>query len=589
MFLDSTTINAASSKGLLHLGDMANFPNVAAPYSVSFWAKVRLTNYPSGNQGSTIQLGNSTDWTEDAFMHIQEWSDNKLLASFNRNMVPYPARLDPVYWAGSFKKFVYVRTSPGGFVYVDGELALEDNTYALQAAPTYSFILNTAWFTGTVGGYMSYDGITFWNRALTRAEAAQESRSRRLMPVTLQGCLSVWDFQVGRRTGTDNIPPIYSAKGAYTAVGGFDSGVIELEPATVIDYFPYHQITLPNSLPFFGAKLTTRTTRPVADVVSGIWTPSSGLNLYSMINESSYSDTTYIQSSEDPSNDYAVVLLSGLEDPVSSVGHVLSYRYSTDSYPSELSLTIGLYQGDSLIASQVHSGIITSYTAGSFTLSEAQANSITDYTNLRVRFNANIPATAVGYDTIQGTQIIYGTPTTNITVASNNSRALIALVELDGAVLTGVSDNVGGAFTQYGSVYTQVGSSVYVYYFLNPTTGAHTISVAGTGANAGRIFVYSLYNVNQTTPIFNEGANWAGGGGETTLSASIANCTAGMLLLSCINTTDTIADDVGQTLRDSGPSYLASSSTKTGSGAVTMGYNSMPSAAIKIMRIVAVQ
>jgi len=129
---------------------------------------------------------------------------------------------------------------------------------------------------------------------------------------------------------------------------------------------------------------------PIADVVSGLWTPSSGLNLYSMINETPFSDVTYIQSSQSPIDDTCMVLLSGLQDPFSSIEHVVSYRYSSDITTSGISFIIGLYQGVTLIAARAYSGINSSYLDGSFTLTSGEADSITNYSDLRIKMIADL-------------------------------------------------------------------------------------------------------------------------------------------------------------------------------------------------------
>jgi len=131
---------------------------------------------------------------------------------------------------------------------------------------------------------------------------------------------------------------------------------------------------------------------PISDITPGDWLPITGSGLYPMINESAYDDATYIYSPYDPVNEYCEVRLSGLVDPISSINHTIYYRYRI--FPagnSGIDLTVGLYENTSLIAQYVQSGIGSYFTTGFFTLTSGQADSITNYTDLRLRFTANKP------------------------------------------------------------------------------------------------------------------------------------------------------------------------------------------------------
>lgn len=139
--------------------------------------------------------------------------------------------------------------------------------------------------------------------------------------------------------------------------------------------------------------------RPDADVTDGNWIKSTGGNvdLYTMVDESSFSDADYIESGVAPSTDAVVLRLSDVTDPVSSVNHVVRYRYGKDSAAgAQIDIVVQLRQGyvsegtpGTLIASQTHANVADGFTAGSFTLSGAEADAITDYTDLFIRITAN--------------------------------------------------------------------------------------------------------------------------------------------------------------------------------------------------------
>jgi len=140
--------------------------------------------------------------------------------------------------------------------------------------------------------------------------------------------------------------------------------------------------------------------RPSIDTyIGGYKDQADGVtNIWGSIDETSYSDTDYIKSALAPSNAPYVCKLTAVEDPVSSSGHVVRYRYSKDAAGgATIGLTVELRQGyvdegtpGTLIAtSGAIAGISESWTSGSFNLSGGEADAITNYANLYLRFVAN--------------------------------------------------------------------------------------------------------------------------------------------------------------------------------------------------------
>lgn len=121
----------------------------------------------------------------------------------------------------------------------------------------------------------------------------------------------------------------------------------------------------------------TQFARPDADITTQ-WTTTP---LWSKMDEVSADDTDFIQDST--SGHVAEVSLSNVSDPLSSTGHVVRWRRRSGTSPS---VTIGLYQGATLIASSTDTTTTGSFTDTSFTLSGAEADAITDYNDLRLRF-----------------------------------------------------------------------------------------------------------------------------------------------------------------------------------------------------------
>jgi hypothetical protein len=129
----------------------------------------------------------------------------------------------------------------------------------------------------------------------------------------------------------------------------------------------------------YDVSTTTQKLRPTSDISAGSWTPSTGTTLYGVLDEVSVDDADYVTTST--SSTFEVRFDVG-GDPVSSIDHIIRYR------AKGVSLTAYLYQNTTLIAT--HSPSITSsFQTFTWTLSAGEADSITDYSNLRIRFTGS--------------------------------------------------------------------------------------------------------------------------------------------------------------------------------------------------------
>jgi hypothetical protein len=139
--------------------------------------------------------------------------------------------------------------------------------------------------------------------------------------------------------------------------------------------------------------------RPTADLVNQSWTEDDGTttDLFDQIDESVADDADYVQSALAPTSDVYAVDLGTLEDPVSSTGHVIRYRYKKNaSGGAQIDLTVQLRQGyvnesslGTLIEEWVHTNISDTITAAAQTLGGTEADAITNYADLQLRFVAN--------------------------------------------------------------------------------------------------------------------------------------------------------------------------------------------------------
>lgn len=209
--------------------------------------------------------------------------------------------------------------------------------------------------------------------------------------VSSDGIFKAWidDTLVQNLTNIDNYD---SFPDANKLQAGFLSSVTGVSGTFYLDQF-----VVRSDKKKIGRYYNNTSLRPSSDSYDGNWLNESGsnTNLYASLDETSYFDADYIRSEANPSSSPVVVKLSSGTDPSSSVDHLLSYRYKKDnSSAGSVNLLVELRQGytnesskGTLIASGVHNNIST-ITTNTITLTEAEANSITDYTNLYLRFVA---------------------------------------------------------------------------------------------------------------------------------------------------------------------------------------------------------
>ncbi len=123
---------------------------------------------------------------------------------------------------------------------------------------------------------------------------------------------------------------------------------------------------------------------PDSDVSSdGAWEPTSGTTRYSMIDEFPSSDDDSVATALSSERTF-VVSLADATDPVSNANHYVRYRLRGGGS----SITVTLLQTSTVIASWVHSPPPNAMTTFRQLLSGAEADSISDYTALRLSFKA---------------------------------------------------------------------------------------------------------------------------------------------------------------------------------------------------------
>ena len=132
--------------------------------------------------------------------------------------------------------------------------------------------------------------------------------------------------------------------------------------------------------------------RPDADEVLGTWTDdgSGTTDIFQAIDEISRSDTDFIITGNNPASDIYRAQLSNVTDPAVSTGHIVRYAFGKDAGARDIGIVVDLLQGAStVIATKTESAVAVGFAAGTFTLTGGEADNITDYTDLRIRFTAD--------------------------------------------------------------------------------------------------------------------------------------------------------------------------------------------------------
>lgn len=147
--------------------------------------------------------------------------------------------------------------------------------------------------------------------------------------------------------------------GGYRSSGPTRTGGVGGATAILVEFTPHQMLS------------------PTSDISSGAWTPSTGATLYGVLDEPIADDADYIYTGTASTSE---VKFSPAADPRVSDAHVVRYRAKGGG-----TLTTHLVQGTTVIATDVQTLTGTLQTF-SFTLSGAEADAITDYSDLRLRF-----------------------------------------------------------------------------------------------------------------------------------------------------------------------------------------------------------
>lgn len=298
----------------------------------------------------------------------------------------------------------------------------------------------------------------------------------------------------------------------------------------------------------------TQVALPQVDVAAGSWIPSGAGSLSSQIDEAVANDADFIYSSNSPSvADISEVKLGTISDPGVDTGHIVRYRYKKSATGGDsIDLTVRLMQGGTEIASWTHSNIDAVTTAAQ-TLTSGQAAAITDYSNLRLRFEARITTTtSADYRSSSSAATAPGTPASSlaipvpvgtqagdILVAAVNARSSISSIPSGWSVV----DPAQTEWFYTGTAYVAGG---FGQVFYKVATGSEPASYTWGVSAATDIsgIMLALQNIGATQPI-NAHLAWTSGQSQT-LSAPLTSLSPnnlqapGVLVEVVMSTNDTV-------------------------------------------------
>lgn len=241
---------------------------------------------------------------------------------------------------------------------------------------------------GTFGSSQEY--CCAYYSLITTAPAPTAASDVRITDLTAGGCTVRWTDNSSDETGF-KVEIAESPYSSWSAVSGSPaaanatsitlSGLSSTPKKVRVIATNGSGDATPAESPVF-TPLAPAKLRPASDITVGSWVSSAGGALYAVLDETSADDGDYVSIAG--TGTFEVKLASGA-DPGVGYGHTIRYRLQGDGSKQ---FTVRLVQGSTIRSTDptVRTPPAGSWTTYSWTPTEAEANAITDYTDLRLRF-----------------------------------------------------------------------------------------------------------------------------------------------------------------------------------------------------------
>jgi hypothetical protein len=336
---------------------------IRAPWDYLFGPSRRVVYFGAGGSG-----GGNITFTADPYSLAFTGSTASLFAG--RKLASNPASLTLSGAVATPKAARQVIANPSSLT-LSGAIASPLATRKLTATPA------TLTFTGSNATFLSGKILSASPGTLVfTGSSATLNKSSKL--VASPGSLTL-----AGSTATMFRGKVLLADPASFALTGVGAGfvrtrVLPADPGTM--QFTGASATL-------GAPVVVQKARPGSDISAGGWLPSSGSDLYAMLDETSYNDSDYIYSPDNPTTETAEIKFTSITDPGVHTGHTLRFRLA--AVGQDTVFDVYLMCGATQIATwqkTVVAGDTTTYTE---TLTTGEAGNITDYTDLRIKVVAH--------------------------------------------------------------------------------------------------------------------------------------------------------------------------------------------------------
>ena len=124
--------------------------------------------------------------------------------------------------------------------------------------------------------------------------------------------------------------------------------------------------------------------RPDADITDGAWTAEGGpTDHFDCINEVSPSDTDFLEDAAN--NTTAEVGLTTITDPAVATGHIIHFRLQGNGSGGPERCAVQLFEATTQRATTGNRTSRAAWTTETYTLTAGEADSITDYADLRFK------------------------------------------------------------------------------------------------------------------------------------------------------------------------------------------------------------
>ncbi len=299
-------------------------------------------------------------------------------------------------------------------------------------------------------------------------------------------------------------------------------------------------------------------------------TLSNWSGAYTTIDEVSASDADYITGSES-ANGTAEEGLSDVNTPTVDTGHTVRFRAWQENATHQRTIVVQLLEG-ATVRSSYNGGTAINLVKGTptgyeWTLSEAEAATITDYTNLRIKFTSggtvSTPAASRSYVYMSWTELevpdgaaatqyeqaAAGTLTSSGTVVKKPGKIVAGALTSSGTIIKQAGKVLAGALTSSGTVIKQVSKILAGALSSSGVLGAVKtvlLSLAGTLTSSGTV-------VKQANKILS---------GAVTSSGTIIN-SASKLLSGAVTSSGVLLKQAGKVLAGTLTSSGALGSIKT--------------------------